>query len=123
MKKIIFITVMLFATTALFCQVAATDDVDVKSLVDKSDQVYQDFQQKFKTLKSYDTSKRSKDSLKEMVDMVNRYRKLVDEKFIEIDSLEKTGRPVPAIEFDQLKNLIDRYHEMSVNLANWINTR
>jgi Tfp pilus assembly protein PilO len=119
MKKVIFIAVLLFATHSLF-----SDQLDdVKSILEKSEQVYQDFQVKFISLKNYDTSKRAKDSLKEMVDMINRYKKLVEDKFVEIDSIEKAGNPVPAAEFDQLKNLIDKYHEMTVALANWINKK
>jgi hypothetical protein len=119
-KKIIFIVVMLFAATCLFSDPMIDD---AKSLLEKSELVYQDFQVKYKTLKNYDTTKRSKDALKELVDMINRYKKLVEDKFVEIDGMEKTGKPVPANEFDQLKSLIERYHEMTVNLANWINTR
>jgi ATP-dependent helicase/DNAse subunit B len=119
MKKFAFIAVMLFMTASLF-----SDPVDdAKSILEKSEQFYQEFQTKYKSLKAYDTSKRSKDRLKEMVDMINRYKKLVEEKIIEIDDIEKTGKNVPASEFDQLKNLIERYHEMTVNLANWVNTR
>jgi hypothetical protein len=120
MKKFVFIVVMLFATTALFCD--SIED-DAKSILARSEEVYQEFQQKYKTLKNYDTSKQSKESLKQMVDMINRYKKLVEDKFVEIEGMEKTGKPVPAVEFDQLKNLIDRYHEMTLNLANWINKR
>ena len=119
MKKVIFITVLLFATTYLF-----SDQLDdAKSILEKSEMVYKEFQQRYVTLKNYDTSKRAKESLKEMVDMINRYKKLVEDKIIEIDDIEKSGRNVPTAEFDQLKNLIDRYHEMTVNLANWINKR
>jgi Tfp pilus assembly protein PilO len=119
MKKIIFILVLLFAAASLF-----SDPMDeAKSILVKSEEYYQDFQQKYKILKNFDTSKRAKDSLKEMVDMINRYKKLVEDKIIEIDAIEKTGKDVPASEFDQLKNLIDRYHEMTVNLANWIGTK
>jgi hypothetical protein len=120
MKKIVFFVVILFAATALF-----SDPIDdeAKTILAKSEEVYQEFQTKYKTLKNYDTGKQSKEALKQMVDMINRYKKLVEDKFVEIDGLEKTGKPVPATEFDQLKNLIERYHEMTVNLANWINKR
>jgi hypothetical protein len=120
MKKIVFIVVMLFAATALFSD--PIED-DAKSILARSEEVYQEFQQKYKTLKNYDTGKQSKEALKQMVDMINRYKKLVEDKFVEIEGMEKTGKPVPATEFDQLKNLIDRYHEMTLNLANWINKR
>jgi len=120
MKKIVFFVVILFATTALFSD--PVDD-DAKSILAKSEEVYLEFQAKYKTLKNYDTGKQSKEALKQLVDMINRYKKLVEDKFVEIEGLEKTGKPVPAVEFDQLKNLIDRYHEMTVNLANWINKR
>jgi len=120
MKKFIFIAMVLFVSGFAFCD--PVDD-EAQSILEKSEQYYQDFQQKYKTLKAYDTSKQAKDNLKQMVDMINRYKKLVDDKIVEIDSIEKTGKPVPASQFDQLKSLIDRYHEMTVDLANWINTR
>jgi Tfp pilus assembly protein PilO len=119
MKKIVFILVLLLATTYLF-----SDQLDdAKTILAKSEDVYKEFQQKYVSLKNYDTSKRAKESLKEMVDMINRYKKLVEDKIVEIDGIEKTGKNVPAAEFDQLKSLIDRYHEMTVNLANWINKK
>jgi hypothetical protein len=120
MKKVIFIVVLLFATTSLFSD-PITDEA--KTILEKSEAYYQDFQLKYKTLKNYDTSKQAKESLRQMVEMINRYKKLVEDKFIEIEGLEKAGNPVPAQEFDQLKNLIDKYHEMTVSLANWINKR
>jgi len=119
MKKVIFIAVLLFATNSLF-----SDQLDdIKTILERSEQVYQEFQVKYITLKNYDTSKRAKESLKEMVDMINRYKKLVEDKITEIDTIEKSGKNVPVAEFDQLKSLIDRYHEMTVNLANWINKK
>jgi len=120
MKKFIFIVMVLFVSSFAFCD--PIDD-DAKSILEKSEQYYQEFLQKYKTLKAYDTSKQAKESLKQMTDMINRYKKLVEDKIVEIDSIEKSGKPVPATEFDQLKNFIDRYHEMTVSLANWINTR
>ena len=120
MKKIVFFVVLLFAATALFSDPLIDD---AKSILAKSEECYQEFQLKYKALKNYDTSKQAKESLKQMVDMINRYKKLVEDKFVEIEGIERTGNPVPAAEFDQLKNLIDRYHEMTVSLANWINKR
>jgi len=120
MKKLIVIVVMLFAAISLY-----SDPIldDAKTILAKSEECYQEFQQKYKTLKNYDTSKQAKESLRQMVEMINRYKKLVEDKFVEIEALEKAGNPVPASEFDQLKNLIDKYHEMTVSLANWINKR
>jgi len=120
MKKLLLIIMVLFVSGFAFCD--PLDD-DAKSILEKSEQYYQEFQQKYKTLKAYDTSKQAKESLKQMVDMINRYKKLVEDKIVEIDSMEKAGKTVPAVEFDQLKNLIDRYHSMTVDLANWINAR
>jgi len=119
MKKLIFIVIMLFAAVYLFSD---TMD-DAKSILEKGDEYYQDFQQKYKTLTEYDASLQAKDTLKQVVEMINRYKKLVDEKFIEIDGLEKTGRGVPRAEFDQLKILIGRYHEMTADLAQWLNSK
>ena len=120
MKKLIFIIVMLFVSNSIF---GDPIEDDAKSIVDKGEDFYQEFQQKFQTLKAYNTSKQTKDSLKQMVDMINRYKKLVEDKIIEIEGIERTGKAVPKAEFDSLKRLIDRYHEMTVNLANWINTK
>jgi len=120
MKKIIFIVMMLIAANSVF-----SDPIEdeVRSILQQNDQFYQEFQQKYKTLRAYDTSKQSKDALKQMQAMIERYKNLVDAKIEEIESIERTGRIVPVSEFDQLRILIGRYHEMSVNLANWINTR
>jgi len=120
MKKLIFIIMMLVVTNFVY-----SDPIDdtAKSIVDKGEEAYQEFQQKYQSLKAYDTSKQTKDALKQMVDMINRYKKLVEDKIVEIEGIERTGRAVPKAEFDQLKSLIDRYHEMTVNLANWINTK
>jgi len=120
MKKFIFIVIMLFVSNFIFGD--PIEDI-AKSIVDKGEEAYQEFQQKYQTLKAYDTSKKTKDDLKQMVDMINRYKKLVEDKIVEIEGIERTGRAVPKAEFDSLKSLIDRYHEMTVNLANWINTK
>jgi len=120
MKKLIFIIIMLVVASSVYSQ--SIED-EAKSIVDKGEEAFQEFQQKFQTLKAYDTSKQTKDALKQMVDMINRYKKLVEDKIIEIEGIERTGKPVPKAEFDSLKRLMDRYHEMTVNLANWINTK
>jgi len=124
MKKFIFIVIMLVATASLFGETGDPNDPLelAKTILAKSEEFYQDFQQKYSALRNYDRSKRSKEKLKEMVDMINRYKRLVEEKIVEIEGIEKTGKPVPVAEFDQLKGLIDRYHAMTVDLANWINT-
>jgi len=122
MKKIIFIVIMLFVSNSISVYSDPIDD-EAKSIVDKGEEYYQEFQQKYQTLKAYDTSKQTKDALKQMVEMINRYKKLVEDKIEEIEGIERTGRHVPKTEFDSLKRLIDRYHEMTVNLANWINTK
>jgi len=120
MKKLIFIVMVLFVANFVFCD--PVDD-NAQSILDKSEQYYKEFQEKYKTLKAYDTSQQAKESLNQMTDMINRYKKLVDDKIVEIDSIEKTGKTVPVAEFDQLKSLIDRYHQMTVDLAGWINKR
>ncbi|GBU28395.1 hypothetical protein R84B8_01953 [Treponema sp. R8-4-B8] len=124
MKKLIFIVMMLVAVNFVFSD-PADDAIDseAKSIVQQNEDFYQEFQQKYKTLKAYDTSKQSKDALKQMQEMIARYKRLVDAKIEEIDGIEKTGRTVPVAEFDQLRSLIARYHQMTLDLANWINTK
>jgi len=120
MKRLIFIVIMFVVANSLYSQ--SIED-EAKSIIDNGEEFYQEFQKKFQTLKTYDTSKQTKDALKQMVEMINRYKKLVEDKIEEIEGIERTGRPVPKKDFDQLKSLIDRYHEMTINLGNWINTK
>ncbi|WP_461247204.1 hypothetical protein [Treponema sp. R6D11] len=119
MKKVVFVVMMLF-----IAGFAYSDPVDdAKSVLEKSNDLYKQFQDKYTTLKAYDTTKRSQDALKQLVDMISRYKKLVEDKVEEIESIERANKVVPVLEFDQLKELINRYHQMTVDLDNWINPK
>jgi len=120
MKKLLFIVMMLFVANFAFSD---PQDDEIKALLQKNEDYFQQFQDVFKNLKAFDSSKRSKDTLKQMQEMLDRQKSLVDYKIEEIKMIESAGRDVPVQEFDQLKELMNRYHRMAVDLSNWINNK
>jgi len=120
MKKIFFIVMVLFVANFAFSD---TEDEDIKALLQKDEDYYKEFEETFKNLQDFDSSKRAKDTLKQLQDMVDRQKKLVDMKIEEIQMIEKAGRYVTLTEFNQLRDLMNRYHQMTVNLNNWVNNK
>jgi len=53
--------------------------------------------------------------------LVERQKRLVDYKLEEIQIMERANKTVPIGEFTQLKDLMNRYHNMVVDLNNWVN--
>jgi len=53
--------------------------------------------------------------------LVERQKRLVDYKLEEIQIMERANKTVPISEFTQLKDLMNRYHNMVVDLNNWVN--
>jgi len=120
MKKLLFIVMMLFVANFAFSD---QDEDEIKALMQKNEDYYQQFQDMFKNLRAYDSSKRSRDTLMQMQSMLDRQKRLVDFKMEEIRVMESGGKTVPIAEFSRLKELMDRYHQMSVEVTNWTNNK
>jgi hypothetical protein len=97
------------------------DDPEVKAKLQKNEDYFNEFQDKFKTLRTFNNTKQQRDDFKAMQTLVERQKKLVDYKMEEIQILERAGKTVPIGDFTQLKDLLNRYHSMTVNLNNWVN--
>jgi len=151
MKKLLFIVMMLFAAGFAFSQQnqaprnasteegvvgvrpspalgqlgvdapQSAEDADIKAMLQKNEDFFNDFQNKFKTLRTYNNTKQDRDNAKLMQTMIDRQKKMIQFKMEEIEILERGGKTVPVSEFSQLKELMDRYHQMSVDLSNWVN--
>jgi len=125
MKKLLFIMMMLLVGSFAFSQAATAndDDADIKALLQKNDDFFNDFETKFKNLKAYDSSKASRDTLKQMQDMLDRQKKLIEFKMEEIRVMESGGKSIPVAEFSRLNEMISRYKQMSVELSDWVNKK
>jgi len=97
------------------------DDPVIKEKLQKNEDFYNEFQNKFKTLTTYNNTKQQRDDFKAMQTMVERQKKLVDFKMEEIQIMERAGKTVPIADFSRLKDLMNRYHTMTVDLNNWVN--
>jgi hypothetical protein len=100
--------------------VPAEDD-DIKAMLQKNQDYFQDFQDKFKTLKTFNNTKQQRDQFKAMQTLVDRQKRLVDYKLEEIQIMERANKTVPIGEFTHLKDLMNRYQTMTVDLNNWVN--
>jgi len=99
----------------------SADDAEIKAMLQKNEDFYNSFQDKFKTLKTYNATKQQKDELKVMQAMIDRQKRLVDLKMEEIQIMERANKTISLGEFTQLKDLMNRYHSMTVDLNNWVN--
>jgi len=97
------------------------DDPVIREKLQKNEDFYNDFQNKFKTLTAFNNTKQQRDDFKAMQTMVERQKKLVDFKMEEIQIMERAGKTVPLADFTRLKDLMNRYHTMTVDLNNWVN--
>ncbi|MCL1958140.1 MAG: hypothetical protein FWF68_00915 [Spirochaetes bacterium] len=122
MKKLIFIVMIslmvLFTVNSVFADPA---DDEAKALLQKNDDYFNDFQQKFKALGEYNQSNQAQENLKVMQTMIERQKKLIDFKIQEIEVKQRGGKTASVQEFSQLKSLMDRYHQMNTDMANWTN--
>jgi len=98
-----------------------SEDDEIKAMLQKNMDYYQDFQDQFKTLKTFNNTKQQRDQFKAMQILVERQKRLVDYKLEEIQIMERANKTVPIGEFTQLKDLMNRYHNMVVDLNNWVN--
>jgi len=98
-----------------------SDDPEIKAKLQKNEDYFNDFQTKYNTLKTFNNTKQQRDDFKAMQTMIERQKKMVDFKMEEIQILERAGKTVPLSEFTQLKDLMNRYHIMVVDLNNWVN--
>jgi len=97
------------------------EDDEIKAMLQKNQDYFQDFQDKFKTLKTFNNTKQQRDEFKAMQTLVERQKRLVDYKMEEIQIMERANISVPLGEFTKLKDLMNRYHTMVVDLNNWVN--
>jgi len=97
------------------------EDDEIKAMLQKNQDYFQDFQDKFKTLKTFNNTKQQRDQFKAMQLLVDRQKRLVDYKMEEIQIMERANISVPIGEWTHLKDLINRYHVMVVDLNNWVN--
>jgi 3'-phosphoadenosine 5'-phosphosulfate sulfotransferase len=122
MKKLIFIlmvsVVALFAVNSVFADPA---EDEAKALLQKNEDYFSDFQNKFKALGEYNQSNQAQENLKLMQTMIERQKKLIDFKIEEIEVRQRGGKTVPTKDFSQLKTLMDRYYQMNTDLATWVN--
>jgi len=126
MKKLLFSVMLLFAASFVFSQQAqapAAANEDPAALIQQNEDFFNSFQQRFQNLKAYDSSRASRETLKQMQDMLDRQKKLIEFKMDEISVLERGGKPIPVKDLSQLKELMDRYQQMTVEMANWTNGR
>jgi hypothetical protein len=100
-----------------------SEDDDIKARLQQNQDYFQDFQEKFKTLKTFNNTKQQRDQFKAMQTMVDRQKRLVDYKLEEIQIMERANKTVPISDWTHLKDLINRYHVMVVDLDNWVNKR
>jgi len=100
---------------------AIADDPEIKAKLQKNEDYFNDFQTKYNTLKTFNNTKQQRDDFKAMQTMIDRQKKLVDYKMEEIQILERSGKTVPLSEFTLLKDYMNRYHIMVVDLNNWVN--
>jgi len=100
---------------------SVTEDPEIKAKLQKNEDYFNEFQAKFTTLKTFNNTKQQRDDFKAMQTLVERQKKLVDYKMEEIQIMERAGKTVPLGDFTQLKDLINRYHSMTVDLNNWVN--
>jgi len=96
------------------------EDPEIMEKLRKNEDFFNDFQTKFKTLKTFNNTKQQRDDFKAMQTLIERQKKLVDYKMEEIQIMERAGKTVPQGEFTQLADLINRYHTMVVDLNNWV---
>jgi len=123
MKKLIFLVMIsvmvLFAVNSVFADPAADDEA--KALLQKNEDYFNDFQNKFKTLGEYNQSNQSQENLKMMQTMIDRQKKLIDFKIEEIEVRQRGGKTASVKDFSQLKTLMNRYHQMTSDMATWTN--
>lgn len=98
-----------------------SEDPEIKEKLQKNEDYFLEFQNKFKTLTTFNNTKQQRDDFKAMQTMVERQKKLVDYKMEEMQILQRAGKTVPLSDFTQLQDLINRYHVMTVDLNNWVN--
>jgi len=122
MKKLIFLVLIsvmvLFTVNSVF---ADPSDDEAKTLLQKNEDYFNDFEAKFKSLGEYNQSNQAQDTLKLMQTMIERQKKLIDFKIEEIEVRQRGGKTVPVKEFSQLRTLMNRYHQMNTDLNNWTN--
>jgi len=149
MKKIIFVVMMLFAAGFAFSQArtvvdqegirplrpdvgvgqsrvdspgaTVAEDPEIQEKLKKNEDYYNEFQDKFKTLRTFNNTKQQRDDFKAMQALVDRQKRLVDFKMEEIQIMERAGKTVPMSDFTQLKDFMNRYHQMTIDLNNWVN--
>jgi len=99
------------------------EDDDIKAMLQKNQDYFNDFQETFKTLKTFNNTKQQREQFKAMQILVDRQKRLVDYKLEEIQIMERANKTVPINEWTHLKDLINRYHVMVVDLNNWVNKK
>ncbi|WP_461247205.1 hypothetical protein, partial [Treponema sp. R6D11] len=71
------------------------------------------------SLGEYNSSVQNQDNIKLMQTMIDRQKKLIDFKLEEMEVKRRGNKQVTTQEFSQLRTLMDRYHQMNKDMADW----